>query len=232
MVAGVASSQDLSHWVDEKPLWNTDMSHSFSRKIESPCLFEHDGLWYLFYTTDSGHPINFETSNDPMADSTGWSAQVHLSTEVRNMYTDSWFGPEYFSLDSQDFFCAVNAAGIEFHEIVWTTPPHFQLVEPVLAVDLAAPGPRLQLRLARAAPAEHRWVLEASTPSALRADLEIVDVSGRRVRSFGSRALAPGMTRFEWDGADDHGRRLESGIYLAVLRSPSQLRSVRMAVLR
>jgi len=232
MVAAVASSQDLTHWIDEKPMWNTDWMHSFSHKIESPCVFEHNGIWYMFYTTDSGHPINFETSADPMADSTGWSNQIHLSTEVQNMYTDSWYGPEYFGLDTHDYFCAVNGIGIEFHEMVWTTPPHFVLTEPVLAVQRPAPAPLLELRLARAAPAEHRWVLEASTPSEVRGVLEIVDVSGRRVHSFGSRALAPGITRFEWDGTDAHGRRLESGIYLAVLRTPLQARSVRLAVLR
>src|SRR5690349_8054470 len=176
MLIGLAGSSSLFFWNDRKPMWNTDPAHSFSHKIESPCVFDHDGLWYLFYTTDSGHPINFETSADPTADSLAWSNQVHLSTEVPTANTDSWFGPEYFEFHGKDYFCAVSSVslGVEIREVVWTDPPHFQFTEPmVLGVGDPGRADGVSLSLERAAPSEGRWTFAVSLPTAARAALDV-----------------------------------------------------------
>jgi flagellar hook capping protein FlgD len=47
--------------------------------------------------------------------------------------------------------------------------------------------------------------------------LEAFDLSGRRVRTFVNAELAPGRHHLEWDGTDDHGARLPSGIYFVHL---------------
>ncbi len=53
-----------------------------------------------------------------------------------------------------------------------------------------------------------------------RVDLDIYDVSGRALRRVVSRAFASGVHTVSWDGRDDAGRRLGSGIYFARLRTP------------
>ncbi len=51
------------------------------------------------------------------------------------------------------------------------------------------------------------------------AELEIFDVAGRRVRSMSETSLAPGAHEFTWNGADDSGQRMSSGMYFARLRA-------------
>ena len=48
--------------------------------------------------------------------------------------------------------------------------------------------------------------------------LQIVDVTGRRVRTLVQRPLTPGPHTRVWDGTDDGGRAVASGIYLSHLR--------------
>jgi len=218
-------------------MWNTGFVHSFSELIESPAMIDHNGLWYLFYTTNSGHPINFETSLDPTADSTGWSNQVHLSSEIVSENTDQWFGPECFRFQGHDYFCAAegDSGTIQIREIIWTDPPHFQFAEPtLLAVSPARlDGSRgVQLRFVSGAPSARRWQLEVSAPVAVRARIEMIDPTGRRIRALSDRELPAGITRLEWDGRDEAGRDAPAGVYFAVLRASAAVRTVRFPVLR
>ena len=50
-------------------------------------------------------------------------------------------------------------------------------------------------------------------------ELEIFDVSGRRVRTLVQGLLEAGPQASEWNGRDDEGRPLASGVYLARLKS-------------
>jgi hypothetical protein len=52
--------------------------------------------------------------------------------------------------------------------------------------------------------------------------LEFFDVAGRRVRSLSASSLAPGAHAFTWNGADDAGQRLSSGLYFARLRADDE----------
>jgi len=58
--------------------------------------------------------------------------------------------------------------------------------------------------------------------------LEIFDVAGRRVRTLSSTSLAPGAHEFTWNGADDGGRRVSSGMYIARLRAGDEQASHRL----
>ncbi|MBK8167995.1 MAG: serine hydrolase [bacterium] len=52
--------------------------------------------------------------------------------------------------------------------------------------------------------------------------LELFDVAGRRVRSLSASSLAPGAHAFTWNGTDDAGQRLSSGLYFARLRADQE----------
>jgi flagellar hook assembly protein FlgD len=51
--------------------------------------------------------------------------------------------------------------------------------------------------------------------------LEIFDVSGRHVRTLVDRVLGAGEHRANWDGRDDAGSRVGSGVYFARYRGVS-----------
>lgn len=72
-------------------------------------------------------------------------------------------------------------------------------------------------------------VIEASTLSA-RARIDILNLQGQKVRSL---PLTPGSNRVIWDGADDSGRHVASGVYIYRLQEGAQTRSSRrMALIR
>lgn len=50
-------------------------------------------------------------------------------------------------------------------------------------------------------------------------DLVIFNLRGEQVRAFGLNSLAPGVHQVQWNGTDETGRPVDSGIYFARLRS-------------
>ena len=63
--------------------------------------------------------------------------------------------------------------------------------------------------------------LRFTLPRAMRARLEIVDASGRRVRSVAFGILSGGDHAWRWDGRDDGGMRVPNGVYTTRLTTPS-----------
>ena len=235
MIGRARSSGDLTQWVDDGPMWNTDGVHTLSSVVESPDLIEHDGLWYLLYTTWNAHPVWFQTALSPFADSTGWSPQTSLAAEVTSLESDESFGPEHYRVDGHDLYYMPNSVydGIQILEYVWLTPPHFDLVEPwlTLTTDVGPPGapPRPLLGVLGSASAR-RFRIDLWEP--MRADLSILDAGGRMVRRLHRGALARGSSEQSWDGLSDAGTAVPSGIYFVLLDTPSGRRSARFAYLR
>jgi len=116
-------------WQDEKPLWITHQSYTFNAITESPHLFEHDGRWYLFITTNSGQPLTFYTSPDPLADPAGWTYRGRL----RNMLgydTSAWGASEQLRDGRVDLFAYVNDSQVDIKRMVWAPNGDFSLAEP------------------------------------------------------------------------------------------------------
>ena len=59
--------------------------------------------------------------------------------------------------------------------------------------------------------------LRFTLPQETRAELAIYDAAGRRVVTLLNERLGMGPQQFSWDGRDDSGRRLSSGVYFAKL---------------
>ena len=63
-------------------------------------------------------------------------------------------------------------------------------------------------------------------------DLSVHDVSGRRVRLLTCGSVAAGMRALSWDGRDDGGRAVSSGIYFLRLKTATERVSRRIVVTR
>ena len=63
--------------------------------------------------------------------------------------------------------------------------------------------------------------LRYDLPSPGRIQLDIIDLSGRRVRTLAAGSEAAGRHDREWDGRSDRGTRVPPGVYLLRLRSKS-----------
>ncbi len=62
--------------------------------------------------------------------------------------------------------------------------------------------------------------------------LNVYDLRGKRVRELLSRALRPGTYQVHWDGRDDRGERLSSGIYLYRLVAGTHVATRKMMMVK
>lgn len=65
-----------------------------------------------------------------------------------------------------------------------------------------------------------------------RLDLNLLNVAGRRVRELWRGSLGAGAHRFTWDGRDDGGRDVSSGVYLLQATTPAGQQALKVVLLR
>jgi len=100
----------------------------------------------------------------------------------------------------------------------------------VTAVPAPASGAATSLALSAPWPnpvrASARFAISA--PAGAAVQLNLIDVSGRRIRTLEARS---GTDAIVWDRTDEQGRRVPAGIYLARARAGDAQRSVRVVVI-
>jgi len=75
-------------------------------------------------------------------------------------------------------------------------------------------------------------VIAFDLPEASNTVLEIYNLLGQKIRSLVSKDLSPGHHSFEWDGKNERGEAVTSGIYLYRLRADSFIKTEKMILLR
>ncbi|MBD3162513.1 MAG: T9SS type A sorting domain-containing protein, partial [Candidatus Eisenbacteria bacterium] len=85
---------------------------------------------------------------------------------------------------------------------------------------------------ARPNPARDGSTVRFSLAVETEVDLAIYDVRGRRVRTLVSGVRPAGGHAVVWDGRDDGGRPVSSGIYLTVFRADGTRERERLVILR
>ncbi len=81
-------------------------------------------------------------------------------------------------------------------------------------------------------PFSTQTAIELHIPSQGHVSLEIYDLSGRLVRTILNREVAPGAHGFSWNGTDDSGNILPSGMYVVQLQHSGDRLSQRLTILR
>lgn len=109
--------------------------------------------------------------------------------------------------------------------------------DPDQLADVSAAPPVLPnavrlLQPAQPNPFNPRTALSLVMPAAGGASLRIFDARGALVRHLLDDDLDAGEHRLEWDGCDDAGRALPSGVYFARLRTGGAAESVKLMLVR
>ncbi len=74
------------------------------------------------------------------------------------------------------------------------------------------------------------WLWDVGSPQSV--SLVIYNLAGQRVRTYHWHELGPGEHSIYWDGCDDLGREVGSGMYLYYLTTPEHTRARKMILLR
>ena len=159
-------------------------------------------------------------------------SQVNLPIALRNVLAGG--GRTVFSTILQDAFPQSgvdpnNSASVIDRTLTWlleNTAPPSSVSEGISAGTrlTVVPNPV-------AGNADVRFNL-ASASSAGTVELAIVDVTGRQVRNLVSGRLTPGLHSLRWNGTDNDGRALPSGVYFARLRTADGAGSQKFLVTR
>ncbi len=107
-----------------------------------------------------------------------------------------------------------------------------QLILAFSGLDETPPIQSLQLTPASSNPANGACALRLELPRAARADVEIFDATGRRVRTLLHGAVPAGVHPLVWDGRDEAGRPAGAGIYWAHARAGDLERAARVVIVR
>ena len=228
----------LGNWANVKPLWNTDAAH-FQGWVESPTVFSHNGLWYLMYSNpNSSRNIAFETASDPVADSAAWSGHINLYNQGGAGDSSlSWFAPEFLTVGPHNYLAVVDDQrhAIVIREITWGTPPSFSLGDPsvtgIATVSSSLPQ-RPRISSASIIRGQQTMLLRLELPSRLAADVEVLDIQGRRLARVAEGVHPAGTSVVSWDGRDGNGNTVQSGVYFARLRTVLGDGVTRIVVLR
>ncbi len=62
--------------------------------------------------------------------------------------------------------------------------------------------------------------------------LAVYNIAGERVRTLGQGRRKPGVFRESWDGCDDWGKRVASGVYFYRLEAGGFVKTMKMVVTR
>jgi hypothetical protein len=81
-------------------------------------------------------------------------------------------------------------------------------------------------------PFESKTAIRFDLPDQEEVDLAVYDQSGRKVISLCRKTYAPGSHLIVWDGRDEHGRAIPSGIYFYRIKAGNHIDTRRMVRLK
>jgi hypothetical protein len=93
-------------------------------------------------------------------------------------------------------------------------------------------APSTLLTLASGNPTRGAARFELQLPSARSVAMDVRDVAGRRVRSISNAWLGAGTHTLIWDGADESGVKVGSGVYFVRLTAGGESQTSRVVVVR
>lgn len=143
-------------------------------------------------------------------------------TASQNIYTD---GKQYSFTDNTCSYGASYRYRVEYlqdgkHHVLFETS---SITIPSIEFELSQNFPN---------PFNPSTTIGYSVKKQCRVTIEILNVSGRLVRSLSDEILESGRYEAKWDGRDDDGREVDSGIYFCRLKAGKAMISKKMVLIK
>jgi flagellar hook assembly protein FlgD len=138
------------------------------------------------------------------------------------------------NLNGTYFWAGFNGADIRFRRVAWGGTNQFWLTNVGQIVGIQGQGVPKALGLVVAGLSPSRGVtrFRIDMPARMRTSLVLYDVMGRRVRSLVDREMAAGPTEVTWDGRDQSGVTVGTGMYFARMLAGGTSHVVRVPLVR
>ena len=193
--------------------------------------------------SDPSAPVATAVSVAPRAGAHSYCTDMAVSGTT--LYVSDYIGVRLYDIGDVDDPQPIGAFGT-VEQMTWsvavsdgalfsfgrTSPVHVGYLDcgSITAVEPAAPA-RAQIA-AYPNPFNPRTEIQVELPAAQRAVVSIHDAQGRRLRTLFAGELPAGASTFTWDGTDDAGRGLSSGVYSLSVDGASAAGSTRLVLLR
>jgi len=194
--------------------------------------FSPDGLWLLFdycfgvyvyntFTDQTFDAFTGEETNKPYPPpfdvNHGWETSPNWRPDGTTFcYSLMDGGRNDYRVGYEIYICGFNAAKYA--------------VLPTL-VENAAPSSFIVLRN-YPNPFNPATTIEFSIPEAGFVDLVIYDITGRKIRELVSGDVTPGVHSVFWDGRDENGSPVSSGVFISRLKTGDNVVSNRMMLVK
>ncbi|MBI5711671.1 MAG: family 43 glycosylhydrolase [Candidatus Eisenbacteria bacterium] len=247
MAVGVARSLgDFATWAAAPDSLGSTQKPTFQGTttiVESPHVFRRHGQWWMPYTV-GGDQVFFETtaSADPTdATTEHWTDPIWLRGVAEGQPTELqyWHASEYLRINSTEYLAAFNdnASSIDIKGMFApanAAVDSFLLYCPPIAgvADRDGSGNGVRMAISRLRWGAPEVGLRLELPSRMPVRLAVYDIAGRRRSTLLDRELPGGVTEVTWDGRDDSGVRVASGMYFIRLTYTRGARVSRLVMLR
>lgn len=172
----------------------------------------------IFNDSDAGGEIqlyrtsNFAASTD-ILDFVCWGVNPHSSRLAQAVAVGKWTGACAPALVNGAIHREVGTQGKSAADYDVTLAP-----SPSNCVPTGATPPLPVARLTSFPNPFSEWTqIDVALTEAVSVEIAVYSIDGARIRAFGKRALPAGNTSITWDGTDDAGNRVPSGVYLVRL---------------
>ena len=165
-------------------------------------------------------------------------ATVTVAGNAKPVFADADHGDYYKLLETGSWDITYSAPGFISQtrygvSTVWGTPTVLDVQLLSETVGLAeAPAAATELIGAHPNPFNPKTTLRFNLAAPGEVSLSVHDLRGRQVRRLVEESLPAGEHAAEWDGRDDDGRRLGSGMYLVRLRAAGTEESGKLLLLK
>ena len=141
----------------------------------------------------------------------GWTVRIYLEDQPQSLSDDGTFS-----------FELPEAGSYEGRIVIYNhTVSNEDLVQSPISMIKAYPNPF-----------NPNVTIAFSTPSAMDCSVDIYNLRGQKVNTIHKGMLNAGEHKLNWNGKDKNGRAVSSGMYFARIKTPSQIRSIKMMLMK
>jgi hypothetical protein len=236
-LVGVRTSSDLIHWSERISAYMDFHEGTSYGPTESPFVIRRGDWYYLFI---GPRPYDSPTESMP-----NWEHPGYVGTDVfRGRRWDRWtnadyighiraHAPEIVRDVTGDWYAShagIHQGGFYLTRLNWNDGIDAVEQDPARTRGEVPRLSRLYANFPNPFNAETRIRFYAVQAEAVR--ITVLDAAGRTIRVLSDQVCSAGLHDVEWDGMDNRGIMLPSGVYFCVLRSLQFSGAFKMVLLR